>query len=119
MPSDTAATIVLLGWMVWAGYLGPIGRPFSWPMYSYGELVAVDLVDGNGSYVSIFDVRCAGEFGIPMNEFVDILKFMELSGVETRGEGLVLGPYGERQVKVEASRVVVGKSPDEFREPDL
>lgn len=109
MPIDSVATVALIAWMLWAGYVGPVGRPFSWPMYSYGEIVEVSLFDDSGSPVSIFDVRSPGEFAIPPDELSIIVDFLRDRGTNVHGGGVVLGPYGQRKLRVEAGNVVVGE----------
>lgn len=95
--------------MLWAGYVGPVGRLFSWPMYSYGELVAIHLFDESGGPVSIFDTRAPGEFVVPLDELELIVNFLLQRGVSVEGTGIVLGPEGEHRVTVEGGNVVVGE----------
>ncbi|MFE6868825.1 hypothetical protein ACFVFS_19980 [Kitasatospora sp. NPDC057692] len=107
---ELAVVALLVTRMVLVGFLQPPGRVLSWPMFSRGCAVVIDLKGKrNGRYeeINIFDHLPSGHFSITSTELQWLVDHLSETYEEIQGAGRIFYSEGESEVKVVDGHVVV------------
>ncbi|MFF3372050.1 hypothetical protein ACFYXF_03725 [Streptomyces sp. NPDC002680] len=95
--------------MIWVGFLRESGKILSWPMFTIGCSVIVNLRVGDDEVaesVNIFDVLPSGEFAISPSELQLVVDYISNERGRVNGAGRMLCAEGEKPIKVKDGHVV-------------
>ncbi|MFE0200615.1 hypothetical protein ACFW0I_33400 [[Kitasatospora] papulosa] len=107
-----AGTIALVAWMI-TGFTALPGRWLRWKMFCRATFTIVQLTgttkEGRTEPVNVYDYLSPGSFILGLPQLQAILDYLTRSGNYERidGHGRVLSGYGEQNVEVRDSRVVL------------
>ncbi|MGW1373005.1 hypothetical protein ACWD6P_01835 [Streptomyces sp. NPDC002446] len=108
---ELIVTGALVARMVVAGFRRRPGKIFSWPMFSHGCSVLIELTvekDGKREPVNLFDLFPTGDtLAITTTDLQTVCDYLMETYDSVDGEGRMLYPEGEAPVKVVSGRVVV------------
>ncbi|MFE3162139.1 hypothetical protein [Streptomyces sp. NPDC059224] len=102
-------TVLVVLRMIWVGFLRESGKILSWPMFTLGSSVIVDLRAGDAEAaeeVNIFEVLPSGEFAISLSELQLVVDYVSTEHGQVNGTGRMLWAEGEKPITVEDSHVV-------------
>ncbi|MFJ9761899.1 hypothetical protein [Streptomyces sp. NPDC101149] len=107
--AQTSITAFIVLRMIWVGFLRESGKILSWPMFTIGCSVIVNLKAENDEAtenVNIFDVLPSGEFAISPSELQLVVDYISTERGRVNGTGRMLWADGEKPITVEDSHVV-------------
>jgi hypothetical protein len=107
--AQVSVTVLVLLRMIWVGFLRESGKILSWPMFTIGCSVIVNLKAGDDEAtenVNVFDFLPSGEFAISPSELQLVVDYIAIERGQVNGTGRMLWEGGEKPIIVEDSHVV-------------
>ncbi|MET7912027.1 hypothetical protein ABZS98_27925 [Streptomyces avermitilis] len=111
---ELSLTAALILRMVHAGFLPPVGRVMSWPMYAWSTAVIVSIEvaqdaspSGERVEVNLYRDIPRGEFLVGPDQLDDYVQFLRERYALVTCSGVAYGPFGERRVGIVAGHVAV------------
>lgn len=103
------ATIGVIAWMVYAGFIRRPGLPTSWPMFTRSSAILVDLAvraDGEVTPINAYAHLPSHAPWLTPREFDLLLEYLSQRGV-IEGEGTFFGNQHIYAISIQNSRVVI------------
>lgn len=107
--AQVSITVLVALRMIWVGFLQQSGKILSWPMFTIGSSVIVNLKAGEGDSaedVNIFEIVPSGEFAISLGELQIVVDYISIEHSKVNGAGRMLWSEGEKPIQVKDSHVV-------------
>lgn len=109
--AEVVLTVALLARMAYAGFRPPVGRLFSWPMYTYATTVVVTVTvigrDGVERKLNPYDDFPRGEFLLPPDQLEVYLRFLRQTYPVVRCSGYAYGDFGEAEIILTGEHVAL------------
>ncbi|MDH6117066.1 hypothetical protein ABH930_000485 [Kitasatospora sp. GAS204A] len=111
---ELSLTAALFLRMVHAGFLPPVGRAMSWPMYAWATAVIVTTEvaqtsspTGERVVTELYRAIPRGEFMVGPDQLDDYVQYLRERYPEVTCSGVAYGPFGERAVGIVDGHVAV------------
>ncbi|WP_432095752.1 hypothetical protein [Streptomyces sp. bgisy100] len=109
--SELLVVVALVARMITAGYFRHPGKIFSWPMFSNGCSIVIELHgtrDGEREPINIFDLFPTGDtLGLTTTDLQSVCDYLMTTYDSVDGEGRMMFAEGNVPLKVVNGHVVV------------